>query len=150
VQADPYQVDNLYNADSLADSSQDSKADESLNSSILRPMSSVDLGMEAEQESRIGGRDAALTRLTNRLDALLMVLKTCSGRQCTHPWESLFPSGGVRSLQDALNARFDSFFEAQVQKVRYERCEKGYIAESEGPVWGPSQVYGMTNEIALD
>jgi hypothetical protein len=91
-----------------------------------------------------------IPRLVDRLDALLMVLKTCKGRQCTHPWESLFPNGGVKSLLDTLDPSFDEFFEKKVEKVKFEKCEKGYIAESEGPVWDSSQVYGMFEEMAFE
>ena len=78
---------------------------------------------------------ATLKNLAHRLDALLMVLKTCKGRQCTHPWEALFPATQVATLADALDPRLDDFFEAKVSRVNFERCEKGYIAESEGPMW---------------
>lgn len=33
--------------------------------------------------------------LLNRLDALLLVLKSCTGRLCTNPWETLHPIGDV-------------------------------------------------------
>lgn len=79
-----------------------------------------------------------------------MVLKTCVGRQCTHPWNSLFPSGGVHSLMDALEPEFDDFFREEVSRVKFDRCEKGYIAESEGAMWNEKQVYGMTDEMAYE
>lgn len=79
-----------------------------------------------------------------------MVLKTCTGRQCTHPWESLFPSGEVKGLADALEQKYDNFFEQRVQRVRYSRCERGYIAESEGPMWNEKMAYPMTGEMAWD
>jgi arylsulfatase A-like enzyme len=88
-------------------------------------------------------------RLIARLDALLMVLKTCRARACTHPWEVLHPpvvdvddvvgdggggGGGqqVRSLAEAMAEEYDEFYASQ-QKVAYGKCEKGYILESEGP-----------------
>ncbi|KIW77304.1 hypothetical protein Z517_09750 [Fonsecaea pedrosoi CBS 271.37] len=74
-----------------------------------------------------------LQHLISRLDSLVMVLKTCKGRTCTHPWETLHPHGEVGNLQDALDARYDDFYELQQERVRFEKCEKGYILESEGP-----------------
>ena len=62
-----------------------------------------------------------------------MVLKTCKARTCTHPWETLHPAGNVNDLYDALNPRFDEFYESQQERVRFTKCEKGYIPESEGP-----------------
>lgn len=63
-----------------------------------------------------------------------MVLKTCKGRSCTHPWEVLHPAGDVGDLHDALDSRFDEFYEIHQERVRFTKCEKGYIPEGEGPV----------------
>lgn len=92
---------------------------------------------------------AKLSSLVHRLDSLLMVLKTCIGRQCTHPWESLFPSGEVTSLSDALDPRYDDFFAERVARVHFDQCERGYIAESEGPMWDEKYAYPMFDEVAL-
>ncbi|KAK6421642.1 hypothetical protein LTR81_005482 [Elasticomyces elasticus] len=76
---------------------------------------------------------ASMRHLVARLDSLLMVLKTCKARECTHPWETLHPDGSVRDLHDALHSDFDDFYETQQQRIEFTKCEKGYIAESEGP-----------------
>lgn len=94
--------------------------------------------------------EATIASLTHRLDALLMVLKTCTGQQCTHPWESLFPDGEVESLADALHERYNEFFASKVDRVRFDKCEKGYIAESEGPMWSGKHVYAMNEEMAFE
>jgi len=74
-------------------------------------------------------------QLVQRLDALLMVLKTCKGRQCTHPWEQLHPTRDVSSLRDALAPRFDAFYAHEVARVAFDQCEQAYVLESEGPIW---------------
>ncbi|EXJ70853.1 arylsulfatase [Cladophialophora psammophila CBS 110553] len=84
-------------------------------------------------ESETRSTTTTLQHLISRLDSLVMVLKTCKARSCTHPWESLHPDGDVDNLQDALDARYDDFYELHQQRVRFEKCEKGYILESEGP-----------------
>ncbi|KAK5087295.1 hypothetical protein LTR70_007238 [Exophiala xenobiotica] len=76
-------------------------------------------------------------QLIHRLDALLMVLKTCKGRQCTHPWEQLHPTGDVSSLRDALAPHYDDFYEQEVVRVAFDQCEQAYVLESEGPMWEP-------------
>lgn len=49
------------------------------------------------------------------------------------------------SLGDALDGKFDAFYEEQ-RRVRFERCESGYIVESEGPMWeGEGVVFGEEN-----
>ena len=91
-----------------------------------------------------------IQKLVYRLDALLMVLKTCVGHQCTQPWGTLFPNGEVKDLSDAVDSTYDEFFETKVERVAFEKCERGYIAEFEGPVWDKSQVYGMVHEMSID
>lgn len=68
----------------------------------------------------------------HRLDALMMVLKSCTGETCIEPWKVLHPQGDVASLSDALKVQFDAFYELQV-KVSFSRCELGYIIDAEGP-----------------
>ena len=76
-----------------------------------------------------------LEQVVDRLDALMMVLKSCKGRTCVDPWSTIHPQGDVRSLTDALSPRFDAFYEQQ-PKVGFSKCELGYIIESEGPQTG--------------
>ncbi|KAI0130027.1 hypothetical protein BJ170DRAFT_297544 [Xylariales sp. AK1849] len=54
-----------------------------------------------------------LGQLLSCLGTLLMVLKSCQGRQCTHPWELIHSKGNITSLKDALAAEFDAFYETQ-------------------------------------
>ncbi|KAG7407117.1 Arylsulfatase [Fusarium oxysporum f. sp. rapae] len=74
-------------------------------------------------------------QVLNRLDALMLVLKSCKGNTCIEPWKILHPEGGVTSLKDALQAKFNTFYKEQV-KVRFDRCEYGYLIDAEGPQVG--------------
>lgn len=67
----------------------------------------------------------------SRLDALMMVLKSCEGDQCRYPWLQLHPKGEVNSLAQALVTGFDTFYMDQ-PKVTFSACEIGYIVASEG------------------
>lgn len=71
-------------------------------------------------------------QLVNRLDALLMVLKSCKEDECTHPWKQLHPDGRVRALSDAMMSRYDSFYESQ-PKNKFDVCTPAYYPELEGP-----------------
>lgn len=71
-------------------------------------------------------------QIVSRLDALMMVLKSCKGKECVEPWEVLHPKSGIKSLKDALNRDFDAFY-ADQPKVEYSACELGYIKSAEGP-----------------
>ncbi|KAI3393250.1 hypothetical protein diail_4539 [Diaporthe ilicicola] len=83
-----------------------------------------------DEDTRILGTRVSL--VISRLDALMMVLKSCKGDTCIKPWRVLHPREDVHSLSDALQVRFDSFYRNQA-KVAYNRCELGYIIDAEGP-----------------
>lgn len=70
-----------------------------------------------------------------RLDALLFVLKSCSGIVCREPWAQLHAAGDVKTLEDALAPEYDNFYETEQTRVQYDFCDNGYLAEAEGPMW---------------
>ncbi len=74
-----------------------------------------------------------ISKVVSRLDALLLVLKSCRGQVCVKPWDALHPEGGVKDLRQALRPTYDAFYEKQQPKVGFERCEPGYILDAEGP-----------------
>ncbi|KLT43770.1 putative arylsulfatase precursor [Cutaneotrichosporon oleaginosum] len=83
----------------------------------------------------LGAESAALLA---RLDALLLVLKTCVGDTCRRPWSALLPR--AQTLQDALAAQYDAYF-AALPRVRYAGCALGYRAEMEQPEWDGAWAY---------
>lgn len=70
--------------------------------------------------------------IVNRLDALMMVLKSCKGTACVEPWSVLHPKSKIRTLKDALSHHYDAFYENQ-PRVSFDSCQLGYIREEEGP-----------------
>ncbi|KAL1857440.1 hypothetical protein Daus18300_010413 [Diaporthe australafricana] len=88
------------------------------------------LTKDDDEDTKILG--TRLSLIISRLDALMMVLKSCKGGTCIEPWKVLHPQEDVHSLSDALQVRFDSFYRNQA-KVAYNRCELGYIIDAEGP-----------------
>jgi N-acetylglucosamine-6-sulfatase len=76
--------------------------------------------------------DQNVDAVANRLDALTMVLKSCKEDSCRDPWGTLHPAGDVRSLSDALQTHFDTFYEEQT-RVEFAWCAGGLILEAEGP-----------------
>ncbi|KAJ4989041.1 arylsulfatase, partial [Stagonosporopsis vannaccii] len=76
----------------------------------------------------IAGR--SLEHIVPRLNALIMVLKTCKGRDCTKPWRVLHPGGTIKSLSDALDKSYDSFYIEQPQ-MWFTGCPLGYFADME-------------------
>lgn len=78
----------------------------------------------------LGGRP--FEQLVNRLDSLLMVLKSCKTKECHDPWRKLHPRGDVKNLHDALHKSYDTFYNDQ-PRVSYSSCELGYLLDVEGP-----------------
>lgn len=75
--------------------------------------------------------EKSISNVADRLDALMMVTKTCKQSSCTDPWKTLHSDGNVRSLEDALDSKFDDFYRNQV-KVSFSQCLKGQLREYEG------------------
>jgi arylsulfatase A-like enzyme len=91
-----------------------------------------------------------MDKVVQRLDALLMVQKSCKGKTCRKPWESLHPDGQVQSLKDAMAERFDGFYKAQI-KVQWDYCHNGYVPEAEGPMFeDESAVFGDAGDMWPD
>jgi len=52
------------------------------------------------------GYAALDTRLASRLNALLVILKTCRAASCRDPWRDLHPDNpAIQSLDDALDLK---------------------------------------------
>jgi N-acetylglucosamine-6-sulfatase len=62
-----------------------------------------------------------------------MVTKSCKGHTCVDPWSVIHPNGDVKTLGDAVDKRFDAFYTSVQQRVSFDKCELGYILDSEGP-----------------
>ncbi|KAG6907810.1 hypothetical protein DXG01_007292 [Tephrocybe rancida] len=86
------------------------------------------------------------SHVITRLDALLLVLKSCRGVTCIKPWDVLHPDGSVQSLRDALDSVYDDFYSTQ-PKVAYDHCEAGYIIDAEGPQTPLTHRYGLSWEL---
>lgn len=79
---------------------------------------------------RFKGRQ--FSQVVKRLDTLLMVMKSCTGDACRHPYTTLFPNGEVSNLGGSMDKQYDDFFTNQ-PNVNFEECALGYIKELEGP-----------------
>lgn len=84
----------------------------------------------SHSEPRLFGRP--LSQVVARLDALLLVLKSCQGATCIEPWKVLQPEESVHSLRDALAEEYDPFY-SQQPRVSFDWCAEGYVIDAEGP-----------------
>ncbi|KAI9744302.1 MAG: hypothetical protein M1818_002454 [Claussenomyces sp. TS43310] len=85
-------------------------------------------------EDKLAGYD--ITALLNRIDALLLVLKSCKANECLQPWKQLHLSGNVKSLRDAMGKEYDQMYE-KITKVEFRKCFKTGKIDlwAEGPQW---------------
>ncbi|KAI0376645.1 Arylsulphatase [Hypomontagnella monticulosa] len=77
------------------------------------------------------------SKVAARLDALLLVLKTCASETCRRPWAQLHPDGSVKTLADALAPRYDEFYQQreEAERVEFAYCANGLLTDAEGPTW---------------
>lgn len=84
--------------------------------------------IQAHSSYKIAGR--SLEQILVRLDALVMVLKTCKDDVCVHPWRSLHADGSVDTLEQALAMEYDDYYR-DLPKMEFYSCPLGYLAEEE-------------------
>ena len=84
-------------------------------------------------------------QVINRLDALVLVQKTCTEDVCREPWKQLHPDGSVKTLTSALHEKYDDFYARSysVAKVGWKQCYSG-LHNSSG-----STLYDLNNEQPL-
>ncbi|KAG8157519.1 hypothetical protein KVR01_012561 [Diaporthe batatas] len=77
--------------------------------------------------------------VAKRLDALLLVLKSCQGESCRRPWTTLIPDGSIATLTEALSTSHDAVFQS-FPEVSFSACVGGHVVAFEGAQFeNPSQ-----------
>lgn len=82
-------------------------------------------------ELRNAVRDPKYAKLIDRLDALLNVLRACQGKECREPWKRYHPDGSVKSIDDALDPKYDAKY-ASIPKITFRACEPVHNLFREG------------------
>lgn len=87
--------------------------------------------------------DYEIKRLLPRIDALLLVLKSCTREACSNPWKQLHPNGKVHNLKHAMHHNFDHYY-IGLPKVHFRKCFKNGKINlwAEGPQWRPGLANG--------
>ncbi|KAL3476923.1 alkaline-phosphatase-like protein [Aspergillus californicus] len=96
------------------------------------PLETVNLAANISQHESYSIADRPLQQIFQRLNGLMMVLKSCNEDSCRDPWAQLHPGGAVNSLADALNPSYDRFY-ANQPRVSFSECSLGYHIWAEGP-----------------
>ncbi|GJP89535.1 arylsulfatase [Aspergillus niger] len=88
-----------------------------------------------------------LSKVVQRLDSLLLVLKSCKAQVCVKPWDALHPRGEVMTLKDALDVHYDHFYEVeQTTRVQFNECARGYFLDAEGPQFDSGTDYEVLRD----
>ncbi|KAJ9475977.1 Arylsulfatase [Pseudozyma hubeiensis] len=95
----------------------------------------------------LNSTDGGSERLASRLDSLLLNLKACQGSLCRRLWYNLFPEGEVQSLEQALQSKWDDYFD-RLPRVHFDNCRDGYFPTEELPAWRNELVYVNKSLIA--
>ncbi|TPX15448.1 uncharacterized protein E0L32_004428 [Thyridium curvatum] len=78
-------------------------------------------------------------QLLNRLNAILLVTKSCEGGTCRQPWGLLQPNdkpNEIVSLKQAMDPKYDVFF-AKFPKVNFKECLAVQDVANEQPFYPP-------------
>ncbi|GME22789.1 uncharacterized protein E0L32_010836 [Neofusicoccum parvum] len=81
-------------------------------------------------------RNSSHEKLVNRLNALLLVTKSCGASTCRNPWSALQPSNGsaIRNLDDAMDPAYDGFFASdRFPDVDFGHCMEYQYVSNEMP-----------------
>ncbi|KAJ0109320.1 arylsulfatase [Diaporthe amygdali] len=87
--------------------------------------------------------DTETRRLINRLNALLMVTKSCSEETCRNPWSILRPPAALKTttvfdnLNDAMDPAHDAFF-AGFPRIAFKECMTYQYVPNEEPFYPAS------------
>ncbi|TGZ79523.1 alkaline phosphatase-like protein [Ascodesmis nigricans] len=75
-------------------------------------------------------------RLYSRLNALLLVTKSCAKESCKSPWKTLHPDGTVLNLPQAMDPKYDPLYNALPQ-VAFKKCLDYQHVDNEVPYHPP-------------
>lgn len=86
-------------------------------------------------------------KLMHRLNALLLVTKSCNEDSCRKPWPILEQESGgrFRSLDDAMEPRYDGFF-ASLPQVGFQECLFVQDTQNEIPFFPPEAMFNLGTE----
>ncbi|KAL0934496.1 arylsulfatase precursor [Colletotrichum truncatum] len=92
-----------------------------------------------ELTNLINSTSPSIQRLLTRLNAVLLVTKSCTQGTCRDPWTVLQPPDSttrIASLQEALSPSFDPFF-SSLPEIRFKECMQYQYAPNEEPFYPP-------------
>ncbi|RFN43346.1 putative arylsulfatase protein [Fusarium flagelliforme] len=98
-----------------------------------------------EIQNLVNSTDPYYKRVMSRLNAVILVTKSCEQDSCRDPWLALQPAKGykqITNLDQAMDQSLDGWF-ASFPKVHFSKCTDYQIASAEVPFWPASAQYGL-------
>ncbi|KAF4465579.1 arylsulfatase precursor [Fusarium albosuccineum] len=91
--------------------------------------------------------DPHIQRVKSRLNALLLVTKSCAEDTCRKPWSVIQPphlghGKKVKTLDDALDPAYDTFY-SSFSLVNIDECLGYQFTSNEGPFYPPNAEHGL-------
>ncbi|KAF5008055.1 hypothetical protein FDECE_5637 [Fusarium decemcellulare] len=91
--------------------------------------------------------DPHIQRVKSRLNALLLVTKSCAQDTCRKPWSVIQPphlghGKEVKTLDDALDPAYDTFY-SSFPLVNIDDCFGYQFTSNEAPFYPPNAEYGL-------
>ncbi|KAF5676726.1 arylsulfatase precursor [Fusarium denticulatum] len=89
-----------------------------------------------------------IKRVKSRLNALLLVMKSCTKSTCRDPWSVIQPPSHLRkgkkvkTLDDALESKYDDYY-SSFPLVTIDECLEYQYAPNERPFWPPEAEFGL-------
>ncbi|KAJ0362535.1 hypothetical protein COL154_006205 [Colletotrichum chrysophilum] len=95
----------------------------------------------------INSTDTSVQQLLTRLNAILMVTKSCTQETCRDPWAVLQPpnSSQTTTLTEALSSDHDAFF-ASIPQVQFNECMQYQYIPNEGPFYPSGAEEGLSSK----
>lgn len=92
-------------------------------------------------------------RLLDRLNAILLVTKSCQDNSCRDPWSVLQPPSAspgkpIGSLTTAMNPKHNKFF-ASLPQVHFKECMEYQSEDNEKPFYPPGAENGLGKAFRL-
>ncbi|KAK2016684.1 arylsulfatase [Colletotrichum eremochloae] len=119
-------------------------------------MELYDTAMDPYELHNLVGQ-AEYEQVLNRLNALLLVTKSCTGGSCRDPWSVFTPTSNIlmsnattmvgnsvklSSLKQAMDTNYNAYF-ASFPRVHFETCMQYQDIKNEAPYYPPSAAEGL-------
>jgi hypothetical protein len=92
-----------------------------------------------EMHNLIASNDPEVERTVDRLNALMLFMKSCGEDTCRKPWANFDAGRRISSFRQAMKPQFDGYF-ASFPRFKFGECMDYQYAPNEEPFFPPESV----------